>query len=253
VIFPWPPVVRGALELAQGNIERGLKLALEAGIRLERNGVTNPSFIPWRAVAAPALVALGRVDEAHEVILPAVQRATEFGSPWALGMALRVAGTVEQGAHGIELLHKAIGVLERSPCRLEHAHALLELGAALRRTRQRLEARSYLRAALDLAHRCGAVGLTAQAEQQLAAAGARPRRATLSGLESLTASERRVAELAGAGLSNPEIAQQLFVTRKTIETHLGHAYVKLDIKSRAQLSDRLRSDGDAFAPRDSPV
>jgi DNA-binding CsgD family transcriptional regulator len=248
VIFPWPPVTRGALELAQGNIDRGLQLVLDAGIRLERNGIANPSFIPWRAVAAPALVAAGRVDEARELILPAVQRATEFGSPWALGMALRVAGTVEQGAHGIELLHKAIGVLERSPCRLEHAHALLELGAALRRRRQRLEARSYLRAALDLTHRCGAVGLAAQAEQQLAAAGARPRRATLSGLESLTASERRVAELAGAGLSNPEIAQQLFVTRKTIETHLGHVYLKLAIKSRAQLSDRLHSDGDAFTP-----
>jgi hypothetical protein len=106
VIFPWPPVVRGALELAQGNIDRGLKLVLEAGNRLERNGVTYPSFIPWRAVAAPALVADGRVDEARDVILPAVQRATEFGSPWALGMALRVAGTVEQGAYGIELLHK---------------------------------------------------------------------------------------------------------------------------------------------------
>ncbi len=247
MIFPWPPVVRGALEIAQGNIDHGLGRVLEAGIRLERNGATNPSFIPWRAVAAPALLAAGRVDEARDVIRPAVQRATDFGSPWALGMALRVAGTVEQGVRGVELLHEAIGVLERSRCRLEHAHALLELGAALRRTGQRLEARSYLRAALDLTHRCGAVGLAAQADQQLAAAGARPRRATLSGLESLTASERRVAELAGGGLSNPEIAQQLFVTRKTIETHLSHVYLKLNIKSRAQLSDRLHPDGDAFA------
>jgi DNA-binding CsgD family transcriptional regulator len=54
----------------------------------------------------------------------------------------------------------------------------------------------------------------------------------------LTVSERRVAELAATGLSNPEIAQTLFVTRKTVETHLGRVYSKLDIPGRAQLAAR---------------
>ena len=58
-------------------------------------------------------------------------------------------------------------------------------------------------------------------------------------MEQLTASERRVAELAAEGYSNPEIAQSLFVTRKTVETHLGHVYRKLDIAGRGDLSRAL--------------
>ena len=79
------------------------------------------------------------------------------------------------------------------------------------------------------------------------AAGARPQRAALSGPEALTPSERRVAELAAEGLSNREIAETLWVTRKTVEVHLGSAYAKLGIRSRAQLADVLVPPGDAAA------
>jgi DNA-binding CsgD family transcriptional regulator len=154
-------------------------------------------------------------------------------------VTLRCAGAIEQGETGIALLREAVEVLEPSPCRLEHAHALLELGAALRRSNQRADARGYLRPALEMAHQCGATPLAQRAQRELAATGARPRRVALSGIDALTASERRVAELAAGGLSNPEIAQQLFVTRKTIETHLAHAYQKLSISSRRQLPDAL--------------
>ena len=239
VIFPWPEVLRGELLLAQGNLADGAKVLLETGAWLEERGFTNPAYIPWRARVAPALAALGRHEEARDVIELAVQRARHFGAPWALGMALRAAGTVERGDRGISLLRESIAVLARSPCRLEHAHALLELGAALRRANQRAEARERLREALDLAHRCGAGPLRTRAEQELAATGARPRRMVLTGIESLTASERRVAQLAAAGASNPDIAQQLFVTRKTVETHLGHVYQKLGISSRQQLQAAL--------------
>jgi ATP/maltotriose-dependent transcriptional regulator MalT len=239
VIFPWPSIVRGELALAQGRTEEGIDLLLDAGTWLEERGFTNPSFTPWRALVAPALAARGRVEEARDLIATAIDRARMFGAPWGLGMALRAAGTIEQGASGVELLGEALEVLEPSPCRVEHAHALLELGAALRRTRQRAKAREHLRAALDMSYRCGASPLATRAGHELAATGARPRRVMLSGLESLTASERRVAELATSGLSNPEIAQHLFVTRKTVETHLGHVYLKLDISSRQQLPAAL--------------
>ena len=174
------------------------------------------------------------------MIEPAVRRARHFGAPWALGMALRAAGTVEQGQRGVELLREAIAVLEPSVCWLEHAHALVELGATLRRANRRAEARPHLRAALEIATRCGAVPLADRARGELAATGARPRRVMLAGVEALTASERRVAELAAAGRSNTELAQQLFVTRKTVESHLGHVYQKLDINSRDQLREALR-------------
>jgi DNA-binding NarL/FixJ family response regulator len=79
---------------------------------------------------------------------------------------------------------------------------------------------------------------------------ARPRRVALSGVRSLTPSERRVAQLAARGLGNHEIAQTLFVTVKTIETHLGHIYAKLGITSRTALPHELdKADGSPAAPR----
>jgi DNA-binding CsgD family transcriptional regulator len=90
-----------------------------------------------------------------------------------------------------------------------------------------------------MAHRCGAPPLAQRAEQELAATGARPRRVMLTGVESLTASERRVAQLAARALSNPEIAQALFVTRKTVEKHLSNVYTKLGVRSREELPAAL--------------
>jgi DNA-binding CsgD family transcriptional regulator len=74
---------------------------------------------------------------------------------------------------------------------------------------------------------------------ELVTAGARPRRDTLRGRDALTASELRVAEMAAAAMTNREIAQALFVTIRTVETHLTHAYQKLDIVSRAELAESL--------------
>ena len=245
VLFPWPECLRGELMLARGRTAEGVEVLLETGAWLEERGFGNPAYIPWRARVAPALASLGRRDEAREVIGPAVRRARQFGAPWALGMALRAAGTVEQGRPGVELLREAVAVLQPSAFRLEQAHAALELGAALRRANHRADARPHLRAALDLATRCTAEPLAKRAREELAATGARPRRVMLTGVESLTASERRIAELAAAGSFNREIAQALFVTRKTVESHLGSAYRKLGVSSREQLADALNAPGSA--------
>ena len=95
--------------------------------------------------------------------------------------------------------------------------------------------------ALELAGRCGAGALAKRARTELRAAGGRARHPEGTGVEQLTASERRVAELAAEGQSNPEIAQALFVTRKTVEAHLGHVYRKLDIAGRGELPRALRA------------
>jgi len=152
---------------------------------------------------------------------------------------LRALGLIEGGATGERLLREAVEVLAESPARLEHARALIDLGAALRRGNSRREARTYLRGGVDLAHRCGAFALVARANEELAATGAHPRKVMLSGLESLTASERRVAQMAAEEVSNKEIAQALFVTVKTVEIHLSRVYRKLDIDSRRQLAGAL--------------
>ena len=116
---------------------------------------------------------------------------------------------------------------------------LIDLAAALRRANSRSEARKYLREGVDMAHQCGATTLVNQANEELAATGAHPRSVMLSGLESLTASERRVAQMAAEEASNKEIAQALFVTVKTVEVHLSRVYRKLDIESRRQLPRAL--------------
>jgi DNA-binding NarL/FixJ family response regulator len=130
-------------------------------------------------------------------------------------------------------------VLAGSEARLEHARALVELGAALRRANRRSEARERLREGVDHARRVGALGLAERANEEIAATGARPRKVLRTGLDALTASERRVAQLAADGMSNKEIAQTLFVTIKTVEVHLSGAYRKLEISSRAQLGKAL--------------
>ncbi|MDR9372869.1 helix-turn-helix transcriptional regulator, partial [Conexibacter sp. JD483] len=107
------------------------------------------------------------------------------------------------------------------------------------RARRRADARAPLRDALELARRCGAAELARRAHDELAATGEKVRRYTPIGVESLTPSERRVAELAAGGMTNRQIAQTRFLTVKTIETHLSSVYDKLGIRSRRQLPAAL--------------
>ncbi len=172
-----------------------------------------------------------------------MERARDWDTPRAVGVVLRALGLIEGGEQGIEFLREAVATLESSPARLEHARALADLGAALRRAKHRSEAREVLREAVDLAHRCGALAIERRAREELAATGAKPRRVMLTGVESLTPSELRVARMAAEGMVNKEIAQALFVTPKTVETHLGHVYRKLDISSRKELPEALRQGG----------
>ena len=116
---------------------------------------------------------------------------------------------------------------------------LVDLGATLRAAGQRTAAREPLLEGLTGAARCGARGLERRARAELAGIGVRPRGIEGAGPDALTPSERRVAEMASEGGTNREIAQTLFVTEKTVETHLGRAFRKLDISSRRQLPDVL--------------
>ena len=129
-----------------------------------------------------------------------------------------------------------------SPARLELAHSLTELGAALRRSGERKAAADPLGEGLELAARCGARQLAARAREELRATGSRPRRAWRTGVESLTPGELRVARLAAEGATNREIAHQLYVTLKTVEGHLSRAYTKLGIKGRNELPGVLEPE-----------
>ena len=194
---------------------------------------------PWRSAAALSLAELGRHDEARSLAADEVARAQSFGAPPAIGVALRAQALVGPRAQRAKRLEEALAVLEASPARLEHARVLVDLGATFRAAGQRTRAREPLLEGLALAARCGARTLERRARTELAAIGIRPRTTDRTGVDSLTPSERRVAELAATGSTNREIAQALFVTEKTVETHLGRAFRKLDISSRRQLPDVL--------------
>ena len=235
------------LRIQRGDPARGADELLAAGRDFDAVGSRNPAFIAWRSSAALAKLQLGEGEEARQLVREELELARRWGAPRALGAALRAAGTVEGGEQGLALLEEAVEVLSDSPAKLEHAKARFELGAALRRANRRAHARDQLRHAVELSTICGATALAERAETELLATGARPRRIALSGVESLTPSERRIAELAAKGPTNREIAQELFVTQRTVEVHLTSTYRKLGIASRSQLAAALR--GSRSEPR----
>jgi DNA-binding CsgD family transcriptional regulator len=244
----WLHDSRARLLIAGGELRHGLEATLDCGRRFEAVDGENPAFMAWRSRAALALLALGeRREEARRLALEEVELARVWGAPRALGAALRSLGLVEGGGRGLELLQEAVEVLRGSPAQLEHARALVDLGAALRRAGRRRGAREALAHGLDLAHRCEAPPLTTIAHEELRAAGARPRRPAVRGVDSLTTGERRVADLAAQGATNREIAQGLFVTVKTVEMHLRNAYRKLELSSRTELPAALHASGPSSA------
>ena len=197
---------------------------------------------PWRSHTAVALQQLGRPTEARPLVEEELQIARAWGAPGTLARSLHAMALVDPDA-AVSHLREAAAIVEPSPARLEAAKSSATLGSALRRAGQLSEARQPLRQAIELAMACGAASLEEHTRAELSAAGGRPRPTTLTGLSSLTASERRVAELAARAVGNREIAQALFVTTKTVESHLSSVYRKLGVRTRHDLPAALAVDG----------
>jgi len=230
---------RGRLRLAQDRPHEGLGDLYEAGARWERLSCHSATGVRWREDAALALAQLGEQDEARRLAAEQLELARATGLPRPIGAATRVAGKLAPRAERMSRLHEAVALLSQAPAPLELARAHLDLGAALRRDGHRVEARDQLRQSLELAHRAGASPLAARAREELLLAGGRPRKPIFTGVEALTASELRIACLAAEGRTNREIAEGLFLTQRTVETHLRHAFQKLDIARRDQLHQVL--------------
>lgn len=238
----------GRLRAARGQLREGLNTLLESGHAARVWNVPNPALNhSWRSAAALLAARLGEQDRATELVTEDLRLARMFGARHALGTALRAAALIEGGTRGLEQLSEAVAVLDGSGINLELARTLTEHGAALRRAGYRRDARPSLRRGLDLAARCGGFAVAARAREELTAAGGRPRHEHISGVAALTASELRVARLAAQGMTNRQIAQTLFVSMKTVSTHLGHVYAKLEVTDRARLAvdlpaQRTRAD-----------
>ena len=141
----------------------------------------------------------------------------------------------------MDLLAEALELAESTPRRPVIARVLASYGAALHRVERIPEAREALYRAVDLAGEMGMERLRERAHQELVLAGGRPRRTRATGPQSLTAAQQQVARLAAGGRSNRQIAEELFVTIKTVETHLAAVYRKLGIATRGELATMLRT------------
>ncbi|HEY1282200.1 MAG TPA: AAA family ATPase [Acidimicrobiales bacterium] len=204
--------------------------------RLRR--VVNPAWAPYGSLRARALCGLGRTDEAVAAAADEVDAARRWGVPGTVGASLRALGTAldaDGSPECLTVLDEAAATTAQSSARLEHAKSLVALGSARRRRGRPADAREPLARAVELATVCGASPLAAQALDELRAAGGRRTARSAFGPDALTPSERRVAVLAAAGHTNKAIAQQLYVTPKTVEVHLSSAYRKLGIASRSEL------------------
>ena len=229
---------RGRLRVTLGETDSGMA-DMHTAAEGFAAGCFGACLWPWRSFHALELARECEPAQALELAQEEERLARAFGAPRAWGISLHTVGVVEGGDACIASFREAVDVLDGSQAVLERARAQIDLGAALRRAGHRAEALERLRDGLDVAHACAAEALVEQARGEMVLAGARPRRDAAHGRDSLTASELRVARKAAEGMTNREIAQDLFVSLRTVETHLTHVYRKLSIDSRDELARLL--------------
>ncbi|GAA3238766.1 AAA family ATPase [Streptomyces lavendulae] len=237
---------RGVQCLAAGDPAGALHDFLECGRRQTAREVLSPVVTPWRTAVAQCRLALGGGQEALALATEELRLARVWNTPRTVGRALRVLGTATGGRRGLHLAEEAVDTLRDAPADagMELVEALLAHGRQLLAAGERGRARERLREAADLAERKGGLRLLALTEKALREGGSRAPTTVRTGSGALTASERRIAELAAAGRTNTEIADLLHLARRTVETHLTSAYRKLGIRGRAELPaalDRPRS------------
>ena len=207
-------------------------MALLAGSRAGPSG-RSPNPMNWTAELAFGMALAGH-PEAVVHARQSLREAQQIGGRRDLAEAQRVCAMT--GDRGTAALAKAAGDAFRTlGARLEECRTHLAYGASPDVAGTPGQQQAY-EEGLRLAQRCAATRLAVLARIRLRSIGARPKIRPVTGFGALTAGERRVVTLAAAGRRNKEIAQDLFVTVKTVETHLAHAYQKLQITSRRALA-----------------
>jgi DNA-binding CsgD family transcriptional regulator len=239
----WRRMADGRVAAHQGEDARAVEAFLEVGRLHADLLIVNPTVLPWRSEAALAARRLGRLEQASTMLDEERALAERFGAPRAIGVARRAAGVLARCDDAVDLLRSAVAVLDGCGARVEHARALGDLGAAVRRSGHPAQARPILRDALALAQDIRAHRIADAARAELCMAGGRVPARTRAPVDRLTPGERRVAELAAAGHSNRQIANALFISVKGVEWHLGNAYRRLGVRGRADLPRTLGIPG----------
>jgi DNA-binding CsgD family transcriptional regulator len=170
------------------------------------------------------------------------ERTQAAGTEWGLGVEARCRALLSNGSVAEELYREAVNRLTRCRVALELARAHLLFGEWLRRERRRVDAREQLRRAQEMFTAMGAMAFADRAARELLATGETARKRNVETPDDLTPHEARIAGMARDGASNQEIADRLFVSRKTIEYHLHKVFLKLGISTREHLDRVLPAD-----------
>ena len=227
---------RGIAALLAREPKRAVESLRTVWEHTRREGVDDPGAFPVAPDLVEALVDVGELEEAEAVTEHLQALSEEQGHPWGLASAKRCRGLIRLASGGydeqaVAMLAEAADAYRALGLRFDESRSLLALGRMQRRCRKWAAARRSLERAAAVFDEMGSPGWADQARSDLARVGAR--RPTPEG--ALSQTEERVARLAANGLSNKQIAAELFVTVHTVEKHLSHVYEKLAIRSRGQL------------------
>lgn len=234
----WGRAVLGFLALSRGDTHTAHTHLGPLRERLHQTGHWEPvqAYLVWSDI--DVLVELGKLDEAEELAAELHRRGQALDWPFALAVAARGRGLI-RAARGdfataqAEFDH-ALAAHDRLGWPFERARTLLALGTTLRRNKQKRAARETLQQAQEVFDQLGARLWSAKTTAELARIGGRP-----ASNGSLTATERRVAELTANGHTNRQVADRLFLSTKTVAAHLTSVYAKLGVRSRTELSRHL--------------
>ncbi|WP_283244446.1 AAA family ATPase [Microbispora sp. H11081] len=230
---------QGRVAVARGDVREGLRALLEAGRQLLSAGVVNPACGGWRGQAALAYLRLGQRVAARRLAEEELELARAWGAPYGIGRALSTMSATVEGGRRVDLLVEALTVLDGTEGGIERVRAMVRLGVALRASGDARRAHDTLSEAHALADGRGAVRLAALAERNLAGVGGRPRGGPAGGPSPLTAGEMRVTDLVLRGMSNLQVATELSISKRTVDTHLARIYRKLGIHTRAELAETI--------------
>jgi DNA-binding CsgD family transcriptional regulator len=234
----WAFEALGMLELGLGQAESAIEHLTRQQRLVEELGITDPDLSP-----APELIdaccRLGRTKEARELADAFSAAAEAKGQSWSIARALRGQALVASDSQFAGNFEQALEQHADTPDVFEEARTQLAYGERLRRVRNRKLAREQLRAALETFERLDARLWIDRARAELAASGETLRRRDPSTIDELTPQELQIAMLLATGKTTREAAAAMFLSPKTIEYHLRHVYLKLDIHSRAELARAL--------------
>lgn len=234
----------GLFELGTGSPERAAAHLDEVARYTERTGRGEPAVLPWAGDRIEALLLSNRVNEAEEGLATLERQAAATGRVWAHAAAARCRGLLAEDSEFAEHFEDALRWEARAPVPFERARIELGFGQRLRRARRRSESRAHLRSALRLFESLGARPWVERTRRELQASGETMRPRDAAAADVLTSHELQVALLVASGASNREAAARLFLSPKTIESHLSSVYRKLGVRSRVALAQRMRDNGD---------